>query len=82
LEITDSAPLPGSSLNWILKSLWKVTTLPSLCWKGKDSTIVTWAMFGTNPYLAKVISMFISMDKMIGKDFEAGLDNLKVVAEK
>lgn len=47
-----------------------------------DSTIVTWDMHGPHPYLAKVISIFISMDKMVGKDFETGLANLKAVAEK
>jgi hypothetical protein len=47
-----------------------------------DSTSVTWVMYGPNSYPAKVISIFFNMDKMIGKDFEAGLANLKTVAEK
>ena len=47
-----------------------------------DSTDVTWAMLGQKPYLFKVMSMFVSMDKMIGKDFEAGLANMKAVTEK
>jgi hypothetical protein len=28
------------------------------------------------------MGIFVSMDKMIGKDFEAGLTNLKAAAEK
>ena len=28
------------------------------------------------------MSVFVSMDKMIGPDFEAGLKNLKAAAEK
>jgi uncharacterized protein YndB with AHSA1/START domain len=47
-----------------------------------DSTNVTWAMQGPSPYIAKVMQVFFSMDKMVGKDFEAGLANLKTVAEK
>ena len=47
-----------------------------------DSTTVTWAMEGPAPYLAKVMHVFINMDNMVGKDFEAGLANLKAVAEK
>jgi carbon monoxide dehydrogenase subunit G len=47
-----------------------------------DSTSVRWAMQGPSPYIAKVMQVFFSMDKMIGKDFEAGLANLKAVAEK
>jgi carbon monoxide dehydrogenase subunit G len=47
-----------------------------------SSTKVTWAMYGPSPYITKVMSVFISMDSMIGKDFESGLANLKTVAEK
>jgi len=47
-----------------------------------DSTNVTWAMRGPNPYFAKVMQSFFSMDKMVGKDFETGLANLKALAEK
>ena len=32
--------------------------------------------------MTKVIHVFMNMDKMVGPDFEAGLANLKVVAEK
>jgi uncharacterized protein YndB with AHSA1/START domain len=46
------------------------------------STHVTWAMTGQAPFLFKVMMLFMSMDKMIGKDFEAGLANMKAVAEK
>ena len=47
-----------------------------------DSTNVTWLMYGPSAYIAKVFGIFVSMDKMIGDDFEAGLANLKSVAEK
>ena len=45
-------------------------------------TQVTWAMTAKNPYFAKVIGVFINMDKMIGGDFEEGLQKLKMLAEK
>lgn len=45
-------------------------------------TEVTWAMTAKSPYFAKIISVFINMDKMIGKDFADGLIRLKVLAEK
>jgi hypothetical protein len=47
-----------------------------------DSTIVTWAMHGPSPYISKVIGLFMNMDRMIGKEFETGLRNLKSVSEK
>lgn len=45
-------------------------------------TEVTWAIFGPMPFLSKVMSVFVSMDRMIGKDFESGLAKLKAAAEK
>lgn len=46
------------------------------------STDVTWAMRGYSPLLARVIGLFVSMDNMIGRDFETGLTNLKEQAER
>ncbi len=47
-----------------------------------NSTKVTWAMHGPSPYLAKVMHIFFDMDRMVGKDFETGLTNLKTIAEQ
>ena len=47
-----------------------------------DETRVTWRMHGPAPFMAKVMQVFINIDKMVGKDFEAGLANLKRLAEK
>jgi len=46
------------------------------------ATEVTWAMRGANPYIAKLIQLIFSMDRMVGKDFEAGLANLKALVEE
>lgn len=46
-----------------------------------ETTKITWAMQGPNQFIGKVMSIFIDMDSMIGKDFETGLANLKAVAE-
>jgi uncharacterized protein YndB with AHSA1/START domain len=47
-----------------------------------DATLVTWAMHGPLPYIGKVMHVFMNMDRMVGKDFEAGLANLKAAAER
>jgi hypothetical protein len=47
-----------------------------------DVTVVTWAMEGRSLFIGKVMSVFINMDRMVGKDFEDGLANLRTVAEK
>jgi len=46
------------------------------------TTEVTWLMRGPTPFVSKLMGVFVDMDKMIGKDFEAGLANLKAAAEK
>ena len=47
-----------------------------------EATQVRWVMHGPSPYLTKLMGIFVSMDDMIGGDFEAGLANLKAVAER
>jgi len=47
-----------------------------------DATRVTWRMHGPAPFMARIMHVFINIDKMVGKDFEAGLANLKRLAEK
>ena len=46
-----------------------------------DATKVTWTMHGTNLYLMKLMGIFMNMDRVMGKHFEAGLHNLKSLAE-
>lgn len=46
------------------------------------STEVTWAMYGPQPFMMKVIGLVMNMDKMVGTDFEEGLATLKTLAEK
>jgi uncharacterized protein YndB with AHSA1/START domain len=48
----------------------------------EGGTEVTWSISGPMPFASKLISVFCDMDKMIGKDFEAGLADLKALAEK
>lgn len=47
-----------------------------------DATVVTWAMYGANPYPSKVMGLVLDIEKMVATDFEAGLAALKTVAEK
>lgn len=48
----------------------------------ESSTTVTWAMYGPQPYMAKVMSLLFNCEKMVGPQFETGLANLKMLAEK
>ena len=46
------------------------------------TTNITWVMHGPAPFMSKVMQVVMNLDKMIGKDFEAGLANLKELTEK
>lgn len=45
------------------------------------ATRVNWKMEGPVPYFFKIMHMMCDMDKMCGKDFEAGLAAMKSAAE-
>ena len=47
-----------------------------------DSTMITWAMHGPQPFASKLFGLFVNMDTLIGKDFEQGLANIKAIAEQ
>ena len=47
-----------------------------------DMTRLSWVMHGPAPLITKIMSTFFNMDRMIGRDFEAGLANLKTLCEK
>jgi len=46
-----------------------------------NQTEVTWTMTGVSNFMMKAVGLFVSMDKMVGGDFEKGLAQLKAVAE-
>jgi len=47
-----------------------------------DRTTVTWNFTGENVYMLKLMSIFVPMERVMGKHFEDGLANLKAAAEK
>jgi hypothetical protein len=47
-----------------------------------DATVVTWAMYGKNGFLGKVVSIFMDCDKMCGPQFEKGLQDLGAIVAK
>ncbi|MEB8329420.1 SRPBCC family protein [Flavobacteriaceae bacterium KMM 6897] len=45
-------------------------------------TKVIWGFKGENAFPMTIMALFMNMDKMVGKDFEEGLQDLKVLLEK
>ena len=46
-----------------------------------ERTLVTWSMTGDKNFIAKAIHLVMSMDRMIGDQFDKGLAAMKTVAE-
>ena len=47
---------------------------------GGQSTKVSWEMSGENNFMSKAMTLFMSMDQMIGNDFERGLKQMAATA--
>lgn len=82
-EITDIAPPSKVTIKLdFIKPFEAHNVAEFTLQRNGEATKVTWAMFGPSPYMAKVMSIFFSMDRMVGGQFEEGLANLKTIAEK
>jgi uncharacterized protein YndB with AHSA1/START domain len=83
MEITDSVPSSKVAIKLDFSAPMDAHDVAEFTLRPHgQATDVTWAMSGPLPYAGKVMSIFVSMDHMIGSDFETGLANMKAVAEK
>lgn len=82
MEILDVAPPTRvtTALHFIkpfpAQNMTEFTLEPS-----GNATRVSWAMSGNKNFMMKLFHVFVNMEKMVGKDFDEGLANLKRVAE-
>jgi hypothetical protein len=83
MEIAEASPTSKVTINLDFVKPFEAHNIVDFTLEPKGGTTnVTWAMHGPSPFFSKVLHVFLSMDKMVGKDFEAGLANLKAAAEK
>ena len=83
MEITDAqAPSRVTIKLDFLRPFEAHNTINLTAEPSGSSTIVRWVMQGPNTWMTRVMGVFTSMDKMVGKDFEEGLSNLKRLAER
>lgn len=81
MEITASEPTRISIVLQFLKP-WKATNEVAFTLEpAGTATTVTWTMSGTHRGLGRLFALVMSMDTMVGKDFEKGLARLKQLAE-
>jgi uncharacterized protein YndB with AHSA1/START domain len=83
IEIADTTPPSKVTMKLDMLTPFEAHNLVEFTLEPKgQSTNVTWAMSGGQPYMAKVMGTVINCDKMVGSQFEEGLAKLKVLAEK
>jgi hypothetical protein len=83
MEITEAKPSSQVSLRLDFTKPFKANNLVDFTMVARgDSTDVTWDMHGPMPFVSKIMHVVINMDRMVGKDFDTGLANLKAIAEK
>ncbi|KAE8756305.1 polyketide cyclase [Paraburkholderia madseniana] len=82
MEIVDTAAPANVTMNLDFIKPFEAHNIADFTLKPEaGATQVTWAMHGPAPFLSKLMQVFVSMDRMVGKDFEDGLSNLKTLAE-
>ena len=83
MEITESVSAQKIVFKLDFSKPFKATHMAEFTFAPQgDSTQVTWVTYGPMTYFCKVMSVFASMDKMIGQHFEDGLAKLKSITEK
>jgi uncharacterized protein YndB with AHSA1/START domain len=83
MEIQESAPSSRLAIKLDFLRPFKAQNAIEFSLKPLgDGTNVSWVMTGNSNFMSKMMSVFMSMDKMVGKDFETGLANLKAEAER
>ncbi len=87
MEILDTAPPSKVVIKLDFFSPFEAHNMAEFTMRPKGSatnvtTNVTWAMHGPVPFMAKIIHIFMNMDRMVGGPFQQGLVSMKAVAEK
>jgi uncharacterized protein YndB with AHSA1/START domain len=82
MEIKESVPSSKVSIQLNFLKPFEAQNVSEFLIAPKDGqTEVRWAMSGPQPFIAKLMGVFFSMEKMVGPDFEQGLAALKTAAE-
>jgi hypothetical protein len=83
MEITESKPNELIRLKLkFLKPMQSVADTEFTFKPVGTDTEVTWTMSGKRKFLEKAICVFMNMDKMVGGQFEKGLDNMETVLKE
>jgi len=82
MTMTESRPNDLIRIKLEFRKPFKATNAAEFNFKPeRNQTVVIWSMSGQKIFIVKAIGLFMSMDKMVGGQFEQGLANMKAVVE-
>jgi hypothetical protein len=82
MEITESVPAQCVTLKLDFTKLMEANNTVVFTLEAQGAaTGVTWAMTGPMNFLQNPLTIFFSMDRMVGRQFENGLASLKALPE-
>ncbi len=83
IEITEAIPSSKVCMQLdMLKPMTARNAVEFTLQSEGSGTTVTWAMKGRQPLMAKIMTIFIDCDRMVGQRFEQGLDSLKGILQR
>src|SRR5882757_4817001 len=82
MTITESRPNDLIRIKLEFMKPFAATNTAEFTFKPEgNQAVVTWSMAGKKNFLTKGMHLLISMDKMIGDQFDRGLADLKAIVE-
>ena len=82
MTIIESKPNDLVRIRLEFKKPFKATNTSEFTFEPNGGgTDVTWSMTGQNSFVNKAVCLVMNMDKLVGKDFEKGLNDLKAIVE-
>jgi Polyketide cyclase / dehydrase and lipid transport len=83
MEIMESVPFSRLRIKLDFMRPFKANNTTEFTFASQgNGTNVVWAMHGPAPLASRIMQVFMSMDAMVGKDFERGLASMKMAAEE
>lgn len=83
MDIFSSVPTSAIDINLNFEKPFKAHSIAMFRFiPSGNATRVVWTMEGPNIFIGKVMSVFMSMDEMNGKNFDIGLAAMKEIAER
>ena len=83
MTITDSKPNERVRTRTDFMKPFEGTSDTEFIFSGRgNQTSVIWTMSGTQNFIGKAMCLIMSMERMLGPDFEKGLAQLKAAVEK